>query len=144
MITGDNYTTRTIRFKSVTDGTNFVNIADIVSICIHCEIFSNSRLILRVAQTMRRIISSFYMKKLPTVLPQHLFMKAVTDGTEFVNIFRLLVKLLSNSIDKKLVQTNKYITKADKISSRFDAIEILGITCFRDITYIVQCFFPKK
>ena len=49
MITDDNYTTRTVLFKLVTDGTNFVNIANLVPIFTHCESFSDSRLALRVA-----------------------------------------------------------------------------------------------
>ena len=36
--------TRTAQFNMVTDGTNFVNIAILVHISMHCESFSNSRL----------------------------------------------------------------------------------------------------
>ena len=80
------------------DETNFVSIANLVPIFTHSESLNNSRLGLQVAYTMQRLIASFYMKMLPTVLLEHLFLKAVTNGTHFVNIFRLLIKLLSNSI----------------------------------------------
>ena len=43
-----------------------------------------------------------------------------------------------------MVQTNGYFMKADNISSRFDVIGGLAITCWRDITYVVQWFFPEK
>ena len=49
MITDVNYTTRAALFELVTDGTNFVNIANLVPIFTHCEFRSNSRLGLRAA-----------------------------------------------------------------------------------------------
>ena len=52
MITDVNYTTRAALFELVTDGTNFVNIANLVPILTHCVSFSDSRLGLRVAITL--------------------------------------------------------------------------------------------
>ena len=39
---------------------------------------------------------------------------------------------------------NGYFMKVDNISSRFDVIKGLVITCWRDITYVVKWFFQKK